>query len=124
MRCQAAATLKLIGINASTEAGTSCPGIVAICLPLRQSFATQWSSSADRQIGLFPTGTTSNRTKMRYRPPLRQRTGRTDRAIIRFMFQRYGPNNDGGVYVPVNMINQNALGDPDFSGVASGGSAR
>jgi len=36
--------------------------------------------------------------------------------------QRYGPNNDGGVYVPINMINLNALGDPDFSGVASGGS--
>src|SRR5262249_21513212 len=36
--------------------------------------------------------------------------------------QRYGPNNDGSVYVPVSTINLNALADPDFSGLASGGS--
>jgi tyrosinase len=39
-----------------------------------------------------------------------------------FVPQRYGPNNDGNVFVPVNLINLNALGDPDFSGNANGGS--
>lgn len=39
-----------------------------------------------------------------------------------FVPQRYGPNNDGNVYVPVDQINLSALGDPDFTGVASGGS--
>jgi len=39
-----------------------------------------------------------------------------------YVEQRYGPNNDGNVYVPVSRINLNALGDPDFTGVASGGS--
>src|SRR5260370_991142 len=36
--------------------------------------------------------------------------------------QRYGPNNDGNVYVPMDQVDLNALGDPDFMGVASGGS--
>jgi tyrosinase len=36
--------------------------------------------------------------------------------------QRYGPNNDSNVYVPVDLIDLSALGDPAFSGVASGGS--
>ena len=36
--------------------------------------------------------------------------------------QRYGPNNDGNVYVPVSAISLNALADPDFSGLATGGS--
>src|ERR1700733_11591830 len=36
--------------------------------------------------------------------------------------QRYGPNNDGHVQVPVNLINLNALGDPDFVGAGNGGS--
>jgi len=39
-----------------------------------------------------------------------------------FVPQRYGPNNDGNVFVPINMVNLNALADPDFTGVASGGS--
>ena len=39
-----------------------------------------------------------------------------------FVQQRYGPNNDGNVYVPVSMVNLNAMNDPDFTGVASGGS--
>jgi tyrosinase len=39
-----------------------------------------------------------------------------------FVQQRYGPNNDGNVYVPVDMVNLNAMDDPDFTGVASGGS--
>jgi tyrosinase len=39
-----------------------------------------------------------------------------------FVSQRYGPNNDGNVFVPVDQINLNALGDPDFSGSARGGS--
>jgi tyrosinase len=36
--------------------------------------------------------------------------------------QRYGPDNDGNIFVPVSTINLNALADPDFTGVASGGS--
>jgi tyrosinase len=36
--------------------------------------------------------------------------------------QRYGPKNDGNVQVPVHSVNLNALGDPEFTGVASGGS--
>ena len=39
-----------------------------------------------------------------------------------FVQQRYGPNSDGNVFVPVNMVNLNAMNDPDFTGVASGGS--
>jgi tyrosinase len=39
-----------------------------------------------------------------------------------FVPQRYGPDNDGNVYVPVNEINLNALADPDFTGDTSGGS--
>jgi tyrosinase len=35
---------------------------------------------------------------------------------------RYGPNNDGTVIVPVDMINLDALADPDFAGDAGGGS--
>jgi len=38
-----------------------------------------------------------------------------------FVPQRYGPNSDGNVYVPVDMINLDAMNDPDFTGVASGG---
>jgi tyrosinase len=36
--------------------------------------------------------------------------------------QRYGPNNDANVYVPVRLVSLDALGDPNFTGVASGGS--
>ena len=39
-----------------------------------------------------------------------------------FVQQRYGPNSDGKVYVPVHQVNLNALSEPDFAGVASGGS--
>ena len=39
-----------------------------------------------------------------------------------FVPQRYGPNNDGNVFVQVDQINLDALADPDFTGVASGGS--
>ncbi len=39
-----------------------------------------------------------------------------------FVPQRYGPNNDGNVFVPLNEVNLQALGDPDYTGVASGGS--
>lgn len=38
-----------------------------------------------------------------------------------FVPERYGPNSDGNVFVSVNAINLNALNDPDFSGVSSGG---
>lgn len=39
-----------------------------------------------------------------------------------YVEQRYGPKNDGNVYVPANLINLNAIGDHDFTGVTSGGS--
>src|SRR5947209_4199060 len=39
-----------------------------------------------------------------------------------FVEQRYGPNGDGNVFVPVDQVNMNALGDPDFTGDANGGS--
>jgi tyrosinase len=39
-----------------------------------------------------------------------------------FVQQRYGPMDDGNVYVPVAMVNLNAMNDPDFTGNASGGS--
>jgi tyrosinase len=39
-----------------------------------------------------------------------------------FVEQRYGPNGDGNVFVPLSDVNMNALGEPDFDGVASGGS--
>ena len=39
-----------------------------------------------------------------------------------FVEQRYGPNGDSDVFVPVSLVNLNALGDPDFTGVSSGGS--
>jgi len=38
-----------------------------------------------------------------------------------FVPQRYGPNSDGDVYVPVNQINLDAMTDSDFTGVGSGG---
>jgi tyrosinase len=36
--------------------------------------------------------------------------------------QRYGPDNNGKVYVPTDQVNLDALGDPDFIGPGSGGS--
>lgn len=39
-----------------------------------------------------------------------------------FVEARYGPSNDGKVYVPVDQINLDAMSDPDFTGVTSGGS--
>jgi len=39
-----------------------------------------------------------------------------------FVKQRYGPKNNGNVYVPLNQVNLKAMSDPDFTGVASGGS--
>lgn len=39
-----------------------------------------------------------------------------------FTAERYGPNNDGKVYVPQNQVNVNALGDVRFSGPGGGGS--
>jgi tyrosinase len=38
-----------------------------------------------------------------------------------FVQQRWGPNNDGNVYVPLDEVNLNALTVPEFTGVASGG---
>jgi tyrosinase len=38
-----------------------------------------------------------------------------------FVKQRYGPNNDGNVFIPLDQVNLDALSDPDFTGVASGG---
>jgi tyrosinase len=45
--------------------------------------------------------------------------GRGDNPL--FVEQRYGPNNDGNVFVQMDQVDLNALGDPDFTGVASGG---
>jgi len=39
-----------------------------------------------------------------------------------FVKQRYGPNNNGNVFVPISEVNLDALSDPDFTGVAGGGS--
>lgn len=39
-----------------------------------------------------------------------------------FVPERYGPNNDGKVNVPRDQVDLKAMGDPDFTGVASGGS--
>jgi tyrosinase len=36
-----------------------------------------------------------------------------------FVQQRYGPNDDGNVFVPMDEVNLDALGDPDFTGVSS-----
>jgi tyrosinase len=34
--------------------------------------------------------------------------------------QRYGPNNDGNVYVDLSQVNLDAMNDPDFSGIPNG----
>jgi tyrosinase len=39
-----------------------------------------------------------------------------------FVKQRYGPDNNGKVYVPMDQVDLNALGDSDFVGPGSGGS--
>jgi len=39
-----------------------------------------------------------------------------------FVAQRYGPQNDGNVFVPLDQVNLDAMTDPDFTGVTSGGS--
>jgi tyrosinase len=39
-----------------------------------------------------------------------------------FIPLRYGPNGDGNVFVPLDAVNLEALSDPDFTGVDSGGS--
>ena len=39
-----------------------------------------------------------------------------------FVPQRYGPNGDGNVFVPLEAVNLDAMSDPDFTGVDSGGS--
>ncbi|HTM30555.1 MAG TPA: tyrosinase family protein [Vicinamibacterales bacterium] len=39
-----------------------------------------------------------------------------------FVPQRYGPDNDGTVVIPVDQISLRALSEPDFAGVSSGGS--
>ncbi|MBV9826884.1 MAG: tyrosinase family protein [Alphaproteobacteria bacterium] len=39
-----------------------------------------------------------------------------------FVVQRYGPNNDGNITIPVDAIDLTALADPDFTGSDQGGS--
>ncbi len=39
-----------------------------------------------------------------------------------FVAQRFGPNNDGNVFVPMDQVDQNALGDSQFIGASDGGS--
>lgn len=38
-----------------------------------------------------------------------------------FIKARYGPFDNGNVFVPLNQVNLKAMNDPDFTGVASGG---
>src|SRR6185436_11997060 len=38
-----------------------------------------------------------------------------------FIKQRYGPNDDGNVFIPLDQVNLNAMNVPDFTGVSSGG---
>jgi tyrosinase len=40
-----------------------------------------------------------------------------------FVPQRYGPDNDGNVFIPMDQVDENALGDTRFIGGADGGSA-
>jgi tyrosinase len=37
-----------------------------------------------------------------------------------YVDQRYGPQNNGNVYVPIGDVNMDALSDPDFTGVTAG----
>jgi tyrosinase len=46
--------------------------------------------------------------------------GRGDNPL--FVPQRYGPQNNGNVFVPLSRVNMSALTDPDFEGAGSGGS--
>jgi tyrosinase len=39
-----------------------------------------------------------------------------------FISQRFGPNNDGNVFIPMDQVDQNALGDAKFVGPGQGGS--
>jgi tyrosinase len=39
-----------------------------------------------------------------------------------FVEQRWGPFDDGNVFVPLQAVNLNAMSDPDFTGVSNGGS--
>jgi tyrosinase len=39
-----------------------------------------------------------------------------------YFAQRYGPKNDGNVYIPMNMVNEKALNDRAFIGAATGAS--
>ena len=38
-----------------------------------------------------------------------------------FIKQRYGPNDDGNVFIPLDQVNLNAMTVPEFTGVSSGG---
>ena len=56
-------------------------------------------------------------------PAFAHRTGPMARVTTRCSsIQRYGPNSDGKVFVPMDAVNLDAMSDPDFTGVASGGS--
>lgn len=46
--------------------------------------------------------------------------GKSDNPL--YVKQRYGPDDNGKVYVPMDQVNLNALGDPAFIGPGSGGS--
>src|SRR6185436_17775392 len=37
-----------------------------------------------------------------------------------FIKQRYGPNDDGNVFIPLDQVNLNAMNVPDFTGVSNG----
>jgi tyrosinase len=38
-----------------------------------------------------------------------------------FVPERYGPQNDGNVFVPIDLVNLGAMNDPDFTGTSGGG---
>ncbi|MBV8046776.1 MAG: tyrosinase family protein [Paludibacterium sp.] len=46
--------------------------------------------------------------------------GKDDNPL--YIPQRYGPNNDGNVFVPLSQVNERALGDARFIGQSGGGS--
>ena len=66
-----------------------------------------WNYSKPNQDGLPPAFASANWPD-----------GRGDNPL--YVKQRYGPRNDGKVYVPARRINLRALADPDFTGVRGG----
>ena len=120
--CQVRRSSARFGISANTAAGTSCLWHRGDVLALEANIRAEvvalngpadwalpyWNYFAPNEAAIppafagpdWPDGVGNN--------PL-------------FVEQRYGPNGDGDVFVPTNQVDLNALGDPDFTGVSSGG---